>query len=376
MQEFINEDNGIVLHKERLNLRNSISGKVSSLEQLQPLITAIMRIIQHALNASASSLLLCGEENQTLSFMFADGPLGGPISRLRVSKQTGIAGWVARNGKPLIVNDVNGNKYFNKYLDEVTGYTTKSIICAPVGTHDKVIGVIELLNKLDGADFSENDLQTLMTAAATITQVIEYFKQPLMSLSLHKIIIKALLSAVDVRETCMRGHSRRVSEYALMGATALSLSNEEMYIIEYAAILHDIGKLGFPDSLLGKSDTLTNEERGMIRNHPIIGFNLLGGIAFLQVASKLVLYHHERYDGKGYPEGLKEHSIPIGARLIAVADTFDNMTTGQSNRPALSKKDAFIELRGYVGSKFDLAAAKAFYSGYIKSLSPDKILHS
>ena len=375
MKELISldEDKEIILYKTKLKLRESMSGKVKPVEQLQPLITTIMRITRQALNASASSLLLSKVENQTLRFMFADGPSGEQIKRLRISKQTGIAGWVARNAEPLIVNDVSRNEYFSKFIDNITGHSTKSIICAPLVTPHGVIGVIEALNKLDGYNFSENDLQTLMTVAAATSQVIENLKQLRSSLALHRITLKALVSVVDARETSMRRHSKRVSEYALMAATALSLPNEEMHTIEYAAILHDIGKLGFPVSLLNKPDNLTNEERVMIRNHPITGFNLLKGIDFLQEASKLVLYHHEEYDGKGYPRGLMEHSIPRGARLIAVADAFDNLTTEQPNRAAFSKKDAFIELRRYMGSKFDPASVQAFDTGFTKSLLSGKI---
>ena len=373
MQQFLNEDKNIVLYKTRLKPRESISGKVSSVVQLQPLITTIMRITRQALKASASSLLLSRVEGQALNFMFADGPLGEQIRRLSISKQTGIAGWVACNGKPLIVNDVSKNEYFNKFSDEVTGYTTKSIICTPLVINQKVVGTIEVLNKLDDDDFSENDLQTLMTVAATTSQVIENLKQRLISLAVHRITIKALVSAVDARETCMRGHSKRVSEYALMGATALSLSNEEMHTIEYAAILHDIGKLGIPDSILNKSDTPTNEQLKMIRKNPVTGFNLLRGIDFLQEASKLVLYQNERYDYKGYPQGLKGNAIPIGARLIAVANAFDTMTTEHSYRAALSQKDAFMVLRRYAGSKFDPVAVEAFNSCFAKSLSSGKI---
>ncbi len=106
------------------------------------------------------------------------------------------------------------------------------------------------------------------------------------------------------------------------------MSREELEILEYAGILHDIGKLAIPDGLLNKSDSLTNEEWEIIRKHPVIGFNLLKGTPFLKEASRLILYHHEKYDGKGYPDGLKGEAIPIGARLIAVADAFDTIVGG------------------------------------------------
>jgi HD-GYP domain-containing protein (c-di-GMP phosphodiesterase class II) len=151
----------------------------------------------------------------------------------------------------------------------------------------------------------------------------------------------------------------------------LSLSKEEKQVIEYAAVLHDIGKLGISERILDNSANLANEERVVLHKHPIIGFNMLKGIAFLQGARELILYHHERYDGNGYPKGLKGDAIPIGARLIAVADAFDNMTTEHFHHTGLSKKEALMELNRDSGSKFDPAAVKAFRFGFIKSLRPN-----
>jgi HD-GYP domain-containing protein (c-di-GMP phosphodiesterase class II) len=355
----------IEIYQARQKMRASALWRADSFIEVQPLVAIITHITRQALNASASSLILSEEKGKKLIFSFADGPLGQQIRRLKISKQSGIAGWVARNGKPLIVNDVNQNKYFNKFADKITGYKTKSIICAPLFIHHKTMGVIEVLNQLDGDDFNERDLQILTVVATTVAQIIENFMQTQNRLVLHKNAIDALVSAVDAKDTCMRGHSKRVSRYALIAANALSLSKEERRNIGYAAILHDIGKLGFRDSMLSKSDTLTDKEREIIRKHPVIGDNLLKGVAFFTEAGKMILYHHERYDGKGYPLGLKEDAIPVGARILAVADAFDNMITGKSCRAALSEKEAFIELNRCAGSQFDPAVVKAFYSGLV-----------
>ena len=371
MQKLINRETEI--NKTRLDLTDKLWLKVSAVKLEYPLIASYTRMTQHAFNASACSLLLPDEENQELLFKFANGPVGKQIRRLTVNKQSGIAGWVAQNGKPLIVNDVNKDRRFNKFIDEVTGLVAKSMICAPLIIHRKVIGAIEVLNKLDGSDFSEHDLQTLIEVATTAAMAIENARLNQSMQDSYKSTINALASAVDARESCASGHSRRVLYYALMGATTLSLSKEEKQIIERAAILHDIGKLGIPDSILNKSDTLTNEEWKIIRKHPALGSNLVRGIPSLQEVSKLILYHHERYDGKGYPHGLKGEAIPIGARLIAVADAFDNMTTEHSYRIALSKKDALIELRRCTGSQFCPVAVKAFCSGFVKSHLSSKI---
>ncbi len=157
-----------VVSKIKSGSSNSPIGKVKSLMHVQPLISTIMIIARRAVNASVSSLLLSEEGGKKLIFIFADGPLGQIIRRLKISKNSGIAGWVARNGEPLIVNDVSESKYFNMFTEEITGLSTKSLICAPLGTGQKVIGAVEVINKL-GTDFSEQDLQTLTLISASIT---------------------------------------------------------------------------------------------------------------------------------------------------------------------------------------------------------------
>ena len=360
-------------NKTRLDLLDKICRNVRSVKQELPVISSITQMTRYALNASASSLLLLDEENKTLLYKFADGPLGKQFRRLQMNKQLGIAGWVIQNGKPLIVKDVSEDERFNKFKDEVTGLVTRSVICAPLVIHGAVIGVIEVLNKLDGNDFNEHDLQTLVGLATNAALTIENIRLNESLLYSYKGTVQKLVSLVDVRETTASKHSRRVSEYALIGATELSLSEEEKQTIEYGAILHDIGLLSIPARILNKRDALTQEEWNMIRKHPVIGYNLLRGIPSLNQVSKLILYHHERYDGKGYPCGLKGETIPIGARLIAVADAFDSMTVKHSYRDAFNEKDALTELGRCAGSQFCPVAVKAFCLGFIKSHSLGRV---
>jgi HD-GYP domain-containing protein (c-di-GMP phosphodiesterase class II) len=330
---------------------------------------------RHSLNATASSLLLIDEEKQELLFKFADGPVGKQLRlrRLPINKQSGIAGWVARNGKPVIANDAGQDPRFNRSVDELTDFVTKSIICAPLILRHKVIGVIEVLNKANGSDFNKQDLQILLGVATTAALAIENVRLNDNLLNSYKSTVNALVSLADAKETTGGGHSRRVSEYALMGATALSLPANDRQIIEYAAILHDIGKLGISDNILNKTTPPTEEEWKIIYQHPVTGYNLLKGIPFLKEASRLILYHHERYDGKGYPQGLKGEAIPLGSRLIAVADAFDYMTTEHPHRPARGKKDAFTELQRCARTQFCPVAVKAFSSGFVKSRLSGKL---
>jgi putative methionine-R-sulfoxide reductase with GAF domain len=349
------------------DLLNKIWREVGSAKQLDTIITSITQMARYALNASFSSMYLLDEKSHELFLRCTNGPIENQIRRFQMNNQAGITGWVAQNGQPLIVNDVNKDPRFNKLVDEIYGFPTKSIICVPLIVHREVIGIIKVINKEGGPDFSWQDLQTMMAVAATAALTVENLKLNECLQDSYKSTVNALVSLSDTKEITGGGHSKRVAQYALMGATKLSLSEEEKRNIEYAAILHDIGKLAIPDSILNKSGTLTHEEWRILRSHPQISFNLLRLIPFLVEASRLILCHHERYDGMGYPYGLKGEAIPLGARLIAVADAFDNMTTEHAYRAAISTRDAFVELGKCVSSQFCPVAVKAFYAGFLRT---------
>jgi putative nucleotidyltransferase with HDIG domain len=334
------------------NILEEIWNCVRPVEREDRLISSIIQMVHEALGASAASLLLLDEKKQELYFRFADGPVESQLKRLHISRQSGIAGWILRNGKPLIVNDPEKNRNFYERIDKVTGFKTRSIIGVPIIVNEKIIGVLEVLNKRDGTDFKTRDLKVMRCLACTAAVALENAGTKAELLESYKGTIKALVSLADSKESSGGGHSRRVLEYALMAAKELPMSRKDKQIIEYAAILHDIGKLSIPDNVLNKVDAPTDEEWQLIRQHPVIGYNLLKGIPLIQEASKLILYHHERYDGQGYPEGVKGDSIPMGARLLAVADAFDHMTNAHPYRDALSLQQAFTELLRKSGSQF------------------------
>jgi putative nucleotidyltransferase with HDIG domain len=350
----------------RLSLLYQVGKKVGSTSRLTRLREKIVLMTQQTLNASASSVLLCDDEEKELVFEVVAGPAEKSLRRVKLSTQSGIAGWVARNGKPLIINDVQMDQRFEKTIDAVTGFVTKSIICVPMMVHRKVIGVIEVLNKLDGSDFSEHDLEALVSVASTAAMAIENTRLHQTILNAYKSTIKTLAAAIDAKDPYTRGHSQRVMEYALSGGIALSLPAEEMETLEYASILHDIGKITIDARILNKPDNLTSSEWNIMREHSVIGANLLKEISFLEKASKLVLHHHERYDGTGYPDGLKGENIPMGARLIAVADAFDTMTTDRSYRPAMPVEGTISELYDCSGTQFCPIAVEAFVAGFYK----------
>jgi len=176
----------------------------------------------------------------------------------------------------------------------------------------------------------------------------------------HLSTIQALATAIEARDAYTEDHSMRMSQYAVATARELGVSINEVEIIHYAAILHDIGKIGVSDRILNKPGKLTKKELTEMRKHPKTGRDIISKIDSLKKASRLVYYHHERYNGQGYPEGLKGEDIPVGARILAVIDAYDAMTSKRPYRSAYSTKEAIRELKENAGTQFDKKVVEAF----------------
>jgi len=178
----------------------------------------------------------------------------------------------------------------------------------------------------------------------------------------YRFTLEALAAALDAREHETQAHSQRVREYALLLARKLRLADEYLIHIGRGALLHDIGKIGVPDSILLKPAKLTPEEWVQMKRHPLVGFEILRGVQFLTPAAEIVLTHQERWDGGGYPNGLRRTEIPLGARIFGVVDTLDAMTSDRPYRKALPFNAALDEVRRCSGTQFDPHVVKAFQS--------------
>ncbi len=171
-----------------------------------------------------------------------------------------------------------------------------------------------------------------------------------------KIILQSMntfISFIDAKDPYTRGHSKRVAMYAAEIAKRMGLSEDEIQNIYYAGLLHDAGKISIPDAVLNKPGKLTPEERKLIQNHTVAGGKMLKQLSSIRGIRETALYHHERYDGKGYPEGLKGDSIPLYARIVGVADSYDAMSSNRVYRRHLNKDDIIEEIQQGSGSQFD-----------------------
>jgi putative nucleotidyltransferase with HDIG domain len=181
-------------------------------------------------------------------------------------------------------------------------------------------------------------------------------------INLYADTLEALVLALDLREHETGFHSYRVTEYSLTLARKLGLPDKDLSILAKGALLHDIGKIGIPDSILLKPGKLTDEEWKIMKRHPTMGYELLKKIDFLEEAAEIVLSHHEHYNGEGYPRGLKGEKIPLGARIFSIVDALDAMTSNRPYRQALSFKEAIERIAKGSGSQFDPSIVRVFLS--------------
>jgi putative nucleotidyltransferase with HDIG domain len=174
--------------------------------------------------------------------------------------------------------------------------------------------------------------------------------------------IRALAAAIDAKDPYTKGHSERVSKNAVALAQEMNLSDQEIENIEYSALLHDVGKIGIEDSILRKEGKLTDREFKKIKEHTIIGANIIKPVDFLKNSYKAVYHHHEKYNGSGYPDGIKEEEIPLSARIIAVVDAYDAMGSDRPYRKKLDKDIIIKVLKEQSGKQFDPEVVKVFLS--------------
>ena len=172
--------------------------------------------------------------------------------------------------------------------------------------------------------------------------------------------LKALMRALDAKDPYTAGHSHRVAALAMLMARELSLKTEEQYSLQLAALLHDIGKIGMPDSILNKSASLKDYEFDIAKDHPVVGSQIIGEIEELSEVASAVRHHHERFDGSGYPDGLKGEAIPFFARILSIIDTYEALVSNRVYRKATDKDQALAEIQNYAGIQFDPELVKIF----------------
>lgn len=365
---------------KELEYRVSLERKESAIEEQFRTLTRLSAILNSTLDprevqrramesatelmkAEAGSLLLVDEEKNELYFEVALGEKGANVKEIRLKIGEGIAGWVAKHSEPLIVTDVQNDPRFAKKADKKSSFVTRNMICVPVRIKEKTIGVLEAINRLEGT-FGQAELELFQMLANQVAiaidnaRLVEDLRQTFFETA------EALAEAIEKRDPYTGGHTKRVLAYSLATAGYMGLTPEEMEQLKLSAILHDIGKIGVEDRVLRKQGSLNDEEYGLMKCHPRMGAEIMEHVEKLKGIIPGMRHHHERYDGKGYPEGLKGNEIPLHARIIAAADTFDAMTSDRPYRKGLPDETAINELQKFAGIQFDPDVVRAFIDAH------------
>ena len=337
---------------ERLSSLLNVAQSLSNVMDIDELLFKIMEVVRHQLNADRCTVFLVDSDRNELWSKVAHG-LKNEI-RFPIGK--GIAGYVARTGETLNIKDAYSDSRFNPEVDKKTGYKTHNLLTMPMrNKQNEIIGVFQVLNKKSGP-FNEEDEELLNAISSIAASAIENAQ---LYDELHKSFVsfmETLSTTLDARDYITSGHSRRVTLYAVQVARLMKLPKEEVELIRYSALLHDIGKLGVPEIVLFKNKKLTEEEYNIIRRHAALSRSILQKIHFqrhLKDIPEIAASHHEKVDGTGYPRGLKGEQIPLGGKILAVCDVFDALTSRRQYKDRMDIVEVTEILDRETGTAFE-----------------------
>lgn len=326
----------------------------------QDVLDVVLNQVVTFLSANGASFILRDDVTDEGIKVAAIGQGEDTIGR-RIPPGDGISGRVITSGKMYITNELQMDPLMY-YRDNIENLT--ALASVPLLVEDKVIGALQVARD---HSFQDGDVQVLMAisdmAASAIHRAYLYQKGEHQAHDLMEAYEATLMGwseAMELRDRETRGHSNRVVEKSVTLARILKISEEDIVQLRRGSLLHDIGKMGIPDSILLKPGPLSEDEWRIMKKHPVMAFQMLAGVPYLKQALDVPLYHHERWDGKGYPYGLKEKQIPILARIFAVIDVWDALTTDRPYRPGWSHDETLEYISQQAGKHFDPEVVGAF----------------
>jgi len=334
------------------------SGKaVVSLLDRRELLNVIMRLTTSSLGYDRSIILLHDEEEQSLVTAASSGgelelmkQFGG--YRVPLSRTSNILVRSFNSGKPVLVDDV-AQHGLNRKNALLKAFAPTSFLIVPLISRGKVIGVLAADRASRHAPITQEDLDSLAGFGNHIAVALENSRlyQSLEQASLDAI--QALAKAVEAKDPYTHGHSERVAEYSLRLASVIGITEKQLLNLKLACMIHDIGKIGITEKILLKPGRLDQEEQNAIMHHPVIGEAIIRPLKGLGDIARIIRGHHERYDGQGYPDRLKGEEIPLEARIMSIADSYDAMTTTRPYRTPLPEDAVNRELVDNRGKQFD-----------------------
>jgi len=338
------------------DLLGYISKGVGQKTELHEMLAVIVRMMAELLQAKIASLMLLDQNRAELFIKVSYGLDEWIVEQTRVKVGEGIAGKVAETGMPLLIDNIEKNEIYRSPNNPQ--YETVSLLSVPLIVDDMVVGVINVNNKASGQPFDRDDMNLLISFTERISISLERLRTVDDAAAFLQDTIEAFKRMLD--KQIKTRSIERVIDHAVKTSRRLGLRDKEVRVIQYVASVHDIGMTKISDEILNKTFHLSADEIREIQAHPEKGAELIRPLEFVELVSNIILHHHERVDGHGYPMGLRGDEIPIGSRILAVIDAYQSMTSDRPYRPRLGAVGAARELVECAGKQFDTTVVGAF----------------
>lgn len=352
----------IKINESTLNTLLEISRTIISTLDIERVNEVILRETERIFHNDYGALFILDEKSGRLGLAAARGFSEDELENLKI-----LGAWEEINkvvmdiSSPLVVNDVAASPELNK-----KDFPFRSFLSIPLEVKKNTIGVLTLSNKEPSELLDSGQQRLLQILANYVSIALVNAKLYRETEDLFISLISSLVAAIDAKDPYTAGHSQRVTKITLNIAEELNLPRNQLKNLKLAAILHDIGKIGISELILTKPVGLTSEEHKIIEQHPEIGLKIVSSIPHLKRFARGIGEHHEFYNGGGYPRGLKKEGISLEARIIAVADVLDALTSDRAYRKGMSLSEARREIEKKAGTQFDPEVVKAFLRVYQK----------
>ncbi|HCB01303.1 MAG TPA: hypothetical protein DEP19_02880, partial [Anaerolineae bacterium] len=345
-------------HQKKVEALVGVGSAINSTLGLKRVLEEVMDSIIALMNAERGFLML-KDESGVMIPQIARGMAQTDLLKDSFAISNSIIKRVADTGEAVLTTNAQEDPRFDQQAS-VAAYHLLSILCAPLKVKDVLIGVIYVDNRAQSGIFHNDDLEIISSfsnqAAVAIenARLFDGLKSSNEELQIaYQATLKGWVRALDLRDKETEGHTQRVTSLTLKLATAMGIEGDNLIHIERGALLHDIGKMAIPDGILLKPGGLTTEERSLIEKHPVYAYEMLNPIKFLQPALDIPYCHHEKWNGTGYPRGLRAEQIPLAARIFAVADVWDALVSDRPYRKGLDPRDVKEKIKADAGSHFD-----------------------
>ncbi len=348
--------------------------ELSSLFEIGQMVTASLRLeedvldlvvesARKSLRAEGSWLHLWDERKERLVLQAVRGFPADLVGSFSYRLGESLTGWVFLESKVVNIPDLASDPRWKRdpeYEGALASGAAKNALVVPLLVGSKNLGVLGVANKIGGSAFTNDDQLLLTALAGQVAIAIENARLYEDVRDLSVAAIRSLAAAIDARDPYTRGHSQGVTDLVIQLGKKMGWNGPDLDLLEFAALLHDVGKIAVPDAVLRKVEPLTPDEWSIIRMHPYHSAQIIKPVEPLERIIPWVYHHHERWDGTGYPDGLGGEDIPLASRIIAVADSYNAMTTDRPYRKALSQEEALAEIERCAGSQFDPQVAEFF----------------